>query len=55
VEQAAVYTHTAYSSCKNGAAVELYAVKGVGHSWPTKYIVPASQLIWDFFAAHPKQ
>jgi polyhydroxybutyrate depolymerase len=55
VEQAAAYTHTAYAGCKNGAAVELYAVKGVGHMWPTKYIVPASQIIWDFFAAHPKR
>jgi polyhydroxybutyrate depolymerase len=55
VETAAAYTHTAYAGCKNGAAVELYAVKGVGHMWPTKYILPASQIIWDFFAAHPKQ
>jgi polyhydroxybutyrate depolymerase len=55
VETAAIYTHTTYTGCKNGAAVELYAVKGVGHMWPTKYIVPASQIIWDFFTAHPKQ
>ena len=54
VEQVAIYTHTAYISCKNGSAVELYAVKGVGLMWPTKYVLPASQLIWDFFAAHPK-
>jgi hypothetical protein len=33
----------------------IYAVKAMGHMWPTKYILPASQLIWDFFAAHPKE
>jgi len=54
VEQTAIFTHTAYTSCKNGTAVELYAVKGIGHIWPSQYIVPDSQLIWDFFAAHPK-
>ena len=55
VETAAAYTHMVYTGCKNGTAVELYAVKSVGHMWPTKYIVPATQIIWDFFAAHPRQ
>jgi polyhydroxybutyrate depolymerase len=55
-EQTAILTHTAYSSCKDGSAVELYALKNVGHAWPDqkKDAVPASQIIWDFFAAHPK-
>ena len=55
VEQSAVFSHTTYTGCQKGSAVELYAVKGIGHSWPTQYVVPASQLIWDFFKAHPKQ
>jgi polyhydroxybutyrate depolymerase len=54
-EEASVYTHTIYSSCQDNSAVELYAVKGIGHSWPSQYIVPASQIIWDFFMAHPHQ
>ena len=47
-------THTAYSSCKGGASVELYTLEKAGHIWPSQYIWPASQTIWDFFAAHPK-
>jgi polyhydroxybutyrate depolymerase len=54
VEQTAVFTHTTYSACQSGSAVELYAVKGIGHSWPSQYVVPAAQIIWDFFKAHPK-
>ena len=54
VDQTAIFTHTAYSACRNGSAVELYAVKSMGHGWPSQYVVPASQLIWEFFAAHPK-
>ena len=54
-EQTVILTETTYTSCKNGSAVELYAVKGIGHSWPSQYVVPASQIIWDFFKAHPKQ
>jgi polyhydroxybutyrate depolymerase len=44
-------THAAYSSCKAGTAVELYTLPG-GRLWPSD--LPASQIIWDFFAAHPK-
>lgn len=54
VEQTGVFTSTTYSACKDGSTVELFAVKGVGHSWPSQYIVPASQMIWDFFASHSK-
>ena len=54
VEQTAVFIHTTYTPCQSGSAVELYAVKGVGHSWPSQYVVPAAQIIWDFFKAHPK-
>ncbi len=47
-------THTSYSSCNDGAAIELYALKTGGHAWPSKYVWDASKTIWDFFAAHPK-
>jgi polyhydroxybutyrate depolymerase len=53
VEQTNIYTHTAYTPCEAGSAVELYAIKGIGHAWPSQYVVPASQIIWDFFKAHP--
>jgi polyhydroxybutyrate depolymerase len=49
-----IITHTSYTSCQAGTGVELYVVEPAGHMWPTKYIWPASQVIWDFFAAHPK-
>ena len=47
-------THTAYTACKDGTAVELYAIEAGGHAWVSKYIYPMSETIWDFFAAHPK-
>jgi polyhydroxybutyrate depolymerase len=47
-------THTVYMACRAGTAVELYAIKYIGHSWPATYVLPVSQVIWDFFAAHPK-
>jgi polyhydroxybutyrate depolymerase len=55
IEQTTVFTHTSYSSCQSNSAVEFYAIKGIGHSWPSQYVVQASQKIWDFFKAHPKQ
>jgi polyhydroxybutyrate depolymerase len=55
IDQNGLLTHTSYGSCKSGSTVELYAVKGIGHSWPSQYVVPASQMIWDFFETHPKQ
>jgi polyhydroxybutyrate depolymerase len=44
--------------------VELYTIEGGGHAWPggeagrlradrPADIVSASELIWEFFAAHP--
>lgn len=54
VEQAEIITHTTYSGCAPGAAVELYALDGMGHSWPSRYVAPISETIWAFFAAHPK-
>jgi len=47
-----------YSNCKDGSAVELYAVQGGHHMWPGVRIsgnsVAATDLMWAFFAAHPK-
>ncbi len=46
--------HTVYTSCRAGTAVELYAIEIMGHFWPETYVLPISQVTWDFFAAHPK-
>jgi polyhydroxybutyrate depolymerase len=54
VEHEGVLTHTTYGTCAPGIAVESYMVDGIGHSWPSKYVAPVSQIVWDFFAAHPK-
>jgi polyhydroxybutyrate depolymerase len=54
VEQTSLVTHTAYGPCNNGTAVELYALQGIGHTWPPVSILPASQIIWNFFVANPK-
>ena len=44
--------HYSYMNCMDGIDVEYYVIEG-GHAWPQKDI-NASQIIWDFFAAHPK-
>jgi polyhydroxybutyrate depolymerase len=54
VEQDGVAAHTVYSGCRDGTGVELYALKGIGHAWPPPAVFPATQTVWDFFAAHPK-
>ena len=48
-------THTRYASCKAGTAVELYAIEEGEHVWPPKEVLDTSQIIWNFFAARPKQ
>jgi polyhydroxybutyrate depolymerase len=53
-KQGTIGTHTIYATCKDGSAVELYVIDGLGNNWPSQYVLPASQLIWDFFQAHPK-
>jgi polyhydroxybutyrate depolymerase len=42
--------HEAYSCGATSTAVELYAFEGQGHAWPA----PATSLMWDFFAHHPR-
>ena len=49
-----IIEHTAYTSCQAGSAVELYTVEAGGHAWVLKYVYPISEVIWKFFAAHPK-
>jgi polyhydroxybutyrate depolymerase len=54
-----------YGDCEDGADVQLYVVEGGGHVWPggridvpglgyTTHSVSATELSWQFFAAHPK-
>jgi polyhydroxybutyrate depolymerase len=58
--------HQIWSGCAASTSVELYTIIGGGHAWPggrssgrpdadqpTKSI-SASELIWEFFATHPK-
>ena len=54
VKKDGVLTHTTYVACKPGISVELDVVDGVGHAWTRPDIAPISQIIWEFFAAHPK-
>jgi polyhydroxybutyrate depolymerase len=48
----------AYSGCKDGAGVALYTIPGGHHMWPGTPLsfndVPATDIMWSFFAAHPK-
>jgi polyhydroxybutyrate depolymerase len=48
-----------YTGCRDDAAVTLYAIQGGHHMWPGHPLsgnhVPATELIWSFFAAHPKR
>jgi poly(3-hydroxybutyrate) depolymerase len=43
---------------KDGAAVALYTIPGGHHMWPGTRLslnhVPATDIMWSFFAAHPK-
>jgi polyhydroxybutyrate depolymerase len=53
-----------YGGCARGADVHLYVIEGGGHTWPgaidipglgkTTHSISATDLIWRFFAAHPK-
>jgi len=48
-----------YSACLDGTGVALYAIQGGRHMWPGQRLsgnsVPATDLMWEFFAAHPKR
>jgi polyhydroxybutyrate depolymerase len=57
--------HEVWTGCAGSTSVELYTIVGGGHSWPggvpegpgadqPTSTISASQVIWKFFAAHPK-
>jgi polyhydroxybutyrate depolymerase len=57
--------HEIWTGCTGITTIELYTIIGGGHSWPggtsgrpdadqPTQTISASQLIWEFFAAHPK-
>lgn len=56
-ESAEVHTDK-YSGCKAGTGVALYAIQGGRHMWPGGRMsgnhVAATDLMWAFFAAHPR-
>jgi polyhydroxybutyrate depolymerase len=65
-EESSNIIHEIYPNCAKTTGVELYTIKGGGHAWPggdrTNIIldaptdeISATELMWDFFAAHPKQ
>src|SRR5215208_337203 len=51
-----------WGHCCNSADVTLYTIAGKGHSWPGSAMpaqiitrdIDATDVIWEFFAAHPK-
>jgi len=47
-----------YSGCGDGTGVALYAIEGGRHIWPgvpmSHNHVPATEIMWEFFAQHPK-
>ncbi len=57
--------HDTYTNCANGTAVELYAIKGEGHTWPggkswlggdpPTQEISATKVMWEFFKQHPKR
>jgi polyhydroxybutyrate depolymerase len=47
-------THVSYTSCQSGTSVELYTIDSGDHTWPSKDEISTSEVIWDFFASHPK-
>ena len=46
--------HTTYTPCKSGSSIELYTIEDMVHDWPANDLMPTPNLIWAFFAAHPK-
>ena len=47
-----------YTGCQGGAGVALYTIEGGRHLWPGTLLsgndVPATDIMWSFFSAHPK-
>ena len=62
-DPAATVTRTS-TRCADGSDVDVYVVTDIGHVWPGATSGPlaernapiaATDIVWDFFAAHPKQ
>ncbi|MCZ7542576.1 MAG: hypothetical protein M5R40_03120 [Anaerolineae bacterium] len=63
--QDGVATGETWGNCRDGADVTLYTLEGFGHRWPRSRPIPgleaastvtdidATDVIWDFFTAHP--
>jgi polyhydroxybutyrate depolymerase len=59
--QGSEVTGETWSGCQAGADVVFYTIEGGGHGWPgspggagvTTNEINATNVIWDFFAAHP--
>jgi polyhydroxybutyrate depolymerase len=55
-------TGETWDNCRNNATVTLYTIADKGHSWPgsnmpariTTRDINATDVMWDFFAAHPQ-
>jgi polyhydroxybutyrate depolymerase len=57
--------HDTYTNCADGTAVELYAIKGEGHTWPggkswlggdqPTQEISATKVMWEFFKQHSKR
>lgn len=54
MEKDGILTLITYGTCAPGVSVHLYKADGVGHGWPPQEVAPISEIVWDFFAAHPK-
>jgi polyhydroxybutyrate depolymerase len=52
--QDGLVTRIVFNGCPAGINVEIDTLSGIGHSWPSQYAVPVSEMIWNFFAAYPK-
>jgi len=48
-----------YSGCRDATGVTLYTIRGGHHMWPGTLLsnndVPATDIMWAFFTAHPKR
>ena len=57
-ESSGVLRSEMYGGCAPGTAVTLETIEGGHHMWPGLRIsgnsIPATDMIWNFFAAHPK-
>ena len=48
-------SHTAYTACDAASSIELILIQDQGHDYPGLAVISMSEIIWNFFEAHPKQ